>query len=285
MLRWIVGRLWPALKTGLRRWSSDHGSLHSAALAYYAAFSLFPLCLTLIAVLGFVAGVSGRVQDGQQRMLDLVRANVGPWMADQLQTVLLAVRSQAAVNGPFGLLALALSCLAIFVQLEAMFDTIWKDPRGDGRGWLGALWTAVYQRIVALLMLFAVGALVVLLFAANMGLSGIKMFFLTLPVSHTAFLAAQWLFVIAGNAVGLAVVFRAIPRAAVRWRDALCGGGLVALVWQIGQHFLAMFVISDRYSVYGVVGSFIALMVWFYYASAAVFLGAEVVRSLGRENA
>ena len=65
----------------------------------------------------------------------------------------------------------------------------------------------------------------------------------------------------------------------MRWRDALCGGVLVAFLWQIGQHFLALFVISNRYSVYGVVGSFIALMVWFYYASAAVFLarggGAE----------
>ncbi len=285
MLRWIVGRLWPALKTSVQRWSSDDGSLHSAALAYYAAFSLFPLCLTLIAVLGFVAGASGRVQSGQERMLDLVRAHVGFWVADQLQTIfLLAVRNQAAVSGPFGLLTLALSCLAIFVQLETMFDTVWKEPRGRGHGWLAALWSVVYQRLIALVMLFAVGALMVLLFAANMGLSAVKMFLMKLPVSHAAFLAAQWLFVIAGNAAGLTVVFRAIPRATVRWRDALCGGVLVAIIWQIGQHLLALFVISDRYSVYGVVGSFIALMVWFYYASAAVFLGAELVRNLGRED-
>ncbi len=283
MLGWICGRLWPALKTGVQRWSSDQGSLHSAALAYYAAFSLFPLCLTLIAVLGFVARISGRVQDSQRRLLDLLREHAGPWMTDQLQALLLTVRDQAAVGGPFGLLALAVSCLAIFVQLQTMFDTVWKDPRGEGHGWLAALWTVAYQRLVALWMLLGVGALVVLVFVANLGLSGVKMFFRELPISQAAFLAAQWMFAIAGNAAGLTILFRAVPRAAVRWRDALCGGVLVAFLWQIGQHFLALFVISNRYSVYGVVGSFIALMVWFYYASAAVFLGAEVVRNLGRE--
>ena len=280
MLRWICARLWPALKTSGQHWSSDHGALHSAALAYYAAFSLFPLCLTLIAVLGFAAGFSGRVQDGQRRMLEMARDHVGPWMADQLQSILLTMRDRASVSGPLGLLALALSCLAIFVQLETMFDAIWGRTGGEGRGWLAALWTVVYQRLVALLMLFGLGALAILLFAANMGLSGIKMLFTELPVSHAAFLAGQWLLVIAGNACLLTIVFRAIPRATVRWRDAFCGGVVTALIWQIGQHFLALFVISDRYTVYGVVGSFLALMVWFYYASAAIFFGAEVAHNL-----
>ena len=53
----------------------------------------------------------------------------------------------------------------------------------------------------------------------------------------------------------------------------------MAVTWQIGQHFLALFVISNHYSVYGVVGAFIAVMVWFYYAGAVVFLGAEIVRA------
>ena len=68
------------------------------------------------------------------------------------------MRDQAAVGGPFGLLALAVSCLAIFVQLQTMFDTVWKDPRGEGHGWLAALWTVAYQRLVALWMLLGVGA-------------------------------------------------------------------------------------------------------------------------------
>ena len=52
----------------------------------------------------------------------------------------------------------------------------------------------------------------------------------------------------------------------------------MAITWQIGQYLLALFVIGDKYSAYGVIGSLIAVMIWFYYASAAVFLGGEFVR-------
>lgn len=69
-------------------------------------------------------------------------------------------------------------------------------------------------------------------------------------------------------------------RIAAQRRAGLLCGVFVALTWQVGQHVLTSFVISDRYSVYGVVGSFIAVMVWFYYASAVLFLGAEIVHAL-----
>lgn len=284
MLRWIRVRLWPALRTSVRRWGSDGGSLHSAALAYYAAFSLFPLCLTLIAALGVVAKLSGKVQDRQQEMLHLVRQNLGPWLADQLEVVLEVVKGQATVGGTLGLLALMIGALAIFSQLAAMFDAVWQDCLKPVQSWRRAIWNVVYHRLVAFLMLLAAGALVVLLFVANMILSGLKFFDGHLPLSHTTWMTAQWLLVILGNAIVLTLIYKIIPRAPVRWRDAFCGGLLASAILQLGQYFLAMFVIGDHYSVYGVVGSFIAMMVWFYYASAVVFFGAEMVHSLGHED-
>jgi membrane protein len=282
---WIQRRLWPALITGVRRWSSDNGSVHSAALAYCAAFSLFPLCLTLIALLGLVTRFSSPLQDRQRQMLGLLREHIGPWLTDQLQVILLGIKDQAAVGGPLGLLTLVVAAIGIFVQLEAMFDAIWEDPKERAHDWLATIWTIVYERMVAFLMLLGVGLLLILLFVANMILAGTKWYYIKLPVNNAAWWTVQWLIAIVGNAVLLAVIFKILPRAPVRWREALGGGFFVALVWQVGQHVLTSFVISDRYSVYGVVGSFIAVMVWFYYASAVLFLGAEVVHALASSGA
>ncbi|HWC88066.1 MAG TPA: hypothetical protein VG433_00360, partial [Pirellulales bacterium] len=44
------------------------------------------------------------------------------------------------------------------------------------------------------------------------------------------------------------------------------------------RQVLAVMVIGGRYSAYGVVGTFIAMMVWVYYAAAVLFLGAEFVK-------
>jgi membrane protein len=75
-----------------------------------------------------------------------------------------------------------------------------------------------------------------------------------------------------------------LPRAPIRWREALAGGALVSIIWKIGLLLLTPFLIGEKYSAYGVVGSFIAIMIWMYYASAVVFLGAEFVKVLSRRR-
>lgn len=78
------------------------------------------------------------------------------------------------------------------------------------------------------------------------------------------------------------IIYKVLPRVPVWWRDAARGGMLAAVVWEIGRWLLAWYVIAAKYSsAYGVLGSFIAMMVWVYYASTVLFLGAEFVKVLG----
>ena len=73
------------------------------------------------------------------------------------------------------------------------------------------------------------------------------------------------------------MVFRTLPKSPVQWKYAAQGGLLVALTWEFGRMVLAAFLISDKYGAYGVVGAFIAILLWTYYASAIVLLAAEYV--------
>ena len=76
----------------------------------------------------------------------------------------------------------------------------------------------------------------------------------------------------------LAIVYRVLPKSDLRWMDVWLGAILVAVAWEVGKQVLAWFVIGQNYSAYGVVGAFIALMAWIYYASILFFVGAEIVR-------
>ncbi len=284
MLTWMRKRAWPALKTSVVRWNRDDGAMFSAAMAYYSAFALFPVCLVLIAVFGLVTKWSGQAQERQRQMFHLLREQIGPWLTEQLQIILSVIQDQAKVGGPLGLLVLLIAAIGIVLQLEAMFDRIWNTPNPVHKSWLAAVWSAVFGRCVAMLMLLGVGMLLVVLFAANMVLFGIKAYVMALPVGPGAWHTIQTLFIITGNTLLLGLVYKAIPKAPVRWREAFCGSLLVASTWQIGQYLLALFVIGEKYSPYGVIGSLVAVMIWFYYASAAVFLGSEFVHALGPEN-
>src|SRR5262249_21357145 len=94
----------------------------------------------------------------------------------------------------------------------------------------------------------------------------------------------QWLVSVGVNAIVLTLLYRLIPRARVRWRDAAVGGLTVAIVWQVGCQVVSWFVVGGTYTAYGVVGSFIAMMLWVYCASILLYFGAQLVQVLGHPD-
>ena len=55
----------------------------------------------------------------------------------------------------------------------------------------------------------------------------------------------------------------------------------MAVTWEVGSQLVAAYILTGNYSAYGVVGSFIAILLWVYCASVLLFLGAQLVQVLG----
>jgi membrane protein len=262
-------------------WQKDDGFLLSAAMAYYAAFSLFPLCLILISILGFVLHFSQRADDAQVVLLEQVKQQVSPWLADQLQALLAGVKANAGFSGPLGIAALLAAAIAVFLQLDYIFGRIFGASNGSAKGLWACVRTVLYDRLSAFLMLLAAGALLLSLFIANVILTSVRSQFENLlPGGELLWNWGQLLFTTVINALLFAVIYKTLPKTAVRWRHALAGGVFVSLVWILGQRLLVRFLIGPGYTAYGVVGSFIAVMIWVYYVSVILFLGAELVAAL-----
>ena len=244
-------RIWNHILAVLQKtgegWQEDDGFLLSAAMAYYAAFSLFPLCLVLISILGFVLRVSQRAGDAQTLLLERVKSLAGgPWLSDQLQVLLAHVKSDAGLNGPLGAMALLAAAIVVFLQLDYMFDRIFGVTKAKTiTAWWGYAWSVVYGRLWAFLMLLAVGAL---LLAPVRGqrhferspdqVEGI------LPGGLVIWGWIHFLFTLATNALLFGVIYKILPKVPVPWRDALTGGLLVSLVWILGQRLLVTFMIG-----------------------------------------
>jgi membrane protein len=280
MFTWIRKRAWPIAVTTLTKWYEDDGDLLSAAMAYYAAFSLFPLCLVLIAGLGWVTRISPQLRTEQQRLLQLVAENIDPWVADQLTRVLAGVRTSAGVGGPVGLVTLILAAIVLFHQFESLFDRVWHLPKPARGGIWAVVRDALYDRLIAFVMLLAVGALLIVIFVTDLVLSAVRSYALQLPAGSYAWSGLQFAVTLSLSALLFTVIYKVFPRVTVRWREAFAGGVLVAMIWKLGMWALATLLIGEKYSVYGVVGSFIAIMLWIYYTSAVIFLGAEFVQTI-----
>jgi membrane protein len=285
----FVKSIYVVLEKTIARWSRNDGNLLAASMAYYAAFSFFPLMWVLMSVLGFVLQFSKSAQDRKQQLIDLLSQNTAPSLAEEVDNILTVLQKQALINSWPAAIVLMIGAIGIFSQLESAFDRLWHAVTPHPPGIWAAVRNALWNRLKAFLTLLGLGVVVIVAFMADLILTAFHNWG---EAEHLFWTSSvfPWLHVATGvvlNAIVFSIVFKMIPRARVRWRDAASGGIAVAVVWQIGSQLLSRFLVGGRYTAYGVVGSFIIMMLWVYCASILLFLGAQLVQVLGHpeENA
>jgi membrane protein len=280
--RKIMKRLWQA-HIGFQ---AHEGTLSAAGLAYYVALSFFPLLLVLVSGLAAFLGWTRTGQEAQHELLHTIAQQTSPDVAQQIGRMLNAVKDRAPASGPIGFVVLVGSAILIFAQLDAAFDRIWKLPADPHATWLAWIGRLLFQRLKALGMLVGVGGFIVLVMFATMIWSGIERT-LEPQVQFGSWL--RWSSSISLNLVltwlAMTMIYRVVPKRTIRWWDAARGGLLTSMLWEIGRQGLAAYMLHLNYpTAYGIIGSFIVVMLWAYYAALVILFGAEYVRVLEEER-
>ncbi len=271
------------MQTAARSWTRHNSNMMSAALAYYATCSLFPAVLLLISILAVAHRLSSGVQDAQQQLLTIVAGQTSAAVADHLHNALDALHSGASVSGPLGGVLLAIMAMGVFANIENACDRIFGTEGPAEHGIWPAISLALFRRLRAFLMLMCVGSFVILLLVGGLVSSALYRyadgleagyFWKLFQISVTILL--NWLL--------FTLLYKFLPRVPIRWRDALKGGALMTLLWEVSRHVLAFVLLSKKYSAYGVVGSLLALILWLYVSNAILLFAAEYVRVLRDER-
>lgn len=97
-----------------------------------------------------------------------------------------------------------------------------------------------------------------------------------LPGGIVIAVAVYLLFDLALVVLVLAVIFKILPDAKVRWRDVWVGAFITALLFALGKWALGLYLGSgSAASAYGAASSLITLLLWVYYSSQILLFGAE----------
>jgi membrane protein len=278
MRNWPGRELSRRLRETVTNWQADDGPTLAAAVAYYAALSLFPLLLLLIASLGIALRYSTGAQNARQQLLDLAAKNASPVLAEHLGKVLGQISAKAVWGGPLGLVALLLAAIGVFTQIELAFDRIWKTPSPAWRGVLAAVLNALYHRLRAFLMMLGAGLLLWAILAATIAASTFRALTVQLPLGAWVWDATEIAIGIVLFSLLFTLVYKSLPKAPVRWSAAARGGLLAGVLWEATRQVLSYLLVGEQYTAYGVVGSLIAVMLWIYIAGSILFLGAEYAR-------
>ena len=282
LLRRIGRRLWAAYQG----FQEHEGTLSAAGIAYYVALSFFPLLLVLLAGLGWVLEWTAFGRAAQEELLIAIGQQVSPDLAQQVERMLKIVSAKAGTGGPIGFVVLLISAIAIFAQLDAAFNRIFKLPIDPHETWLHWLGSLLFQRLKALAMLLAMGGFIILVAIASMILSA------ALQIVTMADALGPWIAWVSStwanmllNLLAFTALYHALPKPYIRWSEALQGGVFAAILWEVGRQALSAYLLRLNYpSAYGVVGSFLAVMLWAYYGALVILFAAEYVRVLREER-
>lgn len=246
---------------------SKHGTRESAALSYYAIFSLFPLLLLLIIVIGTLLGPAA----AHNQIGGVLRLFIPASGASFLQENIAEALEQRESFGLVAGLTLLWSSLGLFSSLSSALSRTFRDtnPRNTWQ-----------QRIFGLVMILALALLLLasLLTSLIFGLLDLVVFY-----QGGLWVTAVGLLIPLSLSVAIfAFLYRFVPRRRVRWDAiwvaALLGGG----AWEIAKRLFAWYLdnLASYNLVYGSVATMIVILLWAYLTGIIVLLGAEICVSI-----
>jgi YihY family inner membrane protein len=243
-----------------KKFGDDQGGYLAALIAYYGFFSLFPLMLAFVSVLGIVLANSPDLQD---RIIDSAIAQfpvIGPTIADDIHAI-----SGNGLALAVGIIAALWAGLGVVQATQHAMNEVWDVPRTNRPGYAPS-------RLRSLLMLLILGTAVI----ASSVLSG---FAAVSGAGGDILLASETILALLVNLAVFLLVYRVLASLHLRWGQVLPGAVVAATLWTVLQYVGALYVnhtVQGATNVYGTFALVIGLLVWIYLGGQLTLYCAEI---------
>lgn len=266
-----MGKVMKLLKQTFKEYNEDKVPRLAAALAYYTVFSIPPLLVIVIAIVGFFFGRS----NAQDAILQQVSNLIGAQGADAIGTILMSTDDPEGglIATIIGVVLLLLGASGVFGQLQDSLNTIWEVRPKPGQG-IGAM---IRKRFFTFSMVLGVGflllvSMVITTFLVSLGtiIRGV------LPGSTLVLQIVNFLVAFLLITLLFGLIYRYVPDAKIAWKDVWLGAAVTTLLFTIGKQVIGLYLgNSDIGSTFGIFASLIVLLVWVYYFAQIMLFGAE----------
>jgi membrane protein len=255
--------------------SEDKVPMMGAALAYYAAFSIAPMLVIAIGVVGIVFG-----EKSGAGVFEAIRGLIGDNGAQAVQSMVEGAASKphaGVVATVIGVITLLVGASGVFGQLQEALNVIWKVTLKPTTGWDVGL----CRRLLSFGMVGVIAFLLLVSLVVSAGLAAVgKLFAGALPGGEAVWQVVNMFVSVGVIAVLFAMIYKVLPDVRLPWRIAWIGGFWTSLLFSVGKLAIGLYLgKSGIASTYGAAGSVIVLLLWVYYSSQILLFGAELARA------
>jgi membrane protein len=260
------------IKKSASEFVDDDAIKLSASLSYYTIFSFAPLLIVMMSLASFFYGTEA-VHGKIYYQINHVVGNVA---ALQIQEIIQNIKTSrhTTAGTVIGIIALLVGATGVFTEIQDSINYIWSVKAKPKRGWL----KLIRNRILSFSLIISFGfiLLVSLLVNGLMDLLSDRLKLYFEEVTVIVFYVFNQLIIFVVIVTLFAIIFKVLPDATIKWRDAFIGAIFTALLFILGKFLISFYLANSSIGVtYGAAASVIIILLWVYYSSIILFFGAE----------
>ena len=278
-----ASRAKPAANFLAKVWAEYNGDgvpRMAAALAYYTIFSLAPLLVIAIGIIGLALGRDA----AQGQLMGQIESAVGHDSAMLIQGMMGPNSSPAAgvIGTVLGVLTLVLGASGVLMELQTDLNTMWDVKPLVRKGMTGF----VFAQLQPLVMVLAVGTVMIASVAVSTVLGAMSGALRQVaPWLNVAGVLIDLLTTLASTTLAFSLAFKYLPGVRLNWRDVWFGGLVTAVLFSAGKYAISWYLgRTGAGSAYGAAGSLVVLLMFVFYASQIFLLGAEFTQVWARTH-
>jgi membrane protein len=278
------------VKNNLQKWRNifkdsavafieNSGPRYSAALSYYAIFSIAPMLIVIIWLCATFFGQKAIEGEISAQIATIIGES--PALQVENTIIGLTLEEDSGISMIAGLAAIIIGATVFFVEIQDSLNRIWGIKPKPKRG----LVKLMINRMLSFVMVLSIGFLILVSLLINTLLAAFRDLIQNIlpQISINMYQILNFIISFFIMAALFLLMFKVLPDARIKWKDLIVGAATTAILFIIGKFGITLYLsLSDVSSPYGAAGSVILILVWVYYSSFIMFFGAEFTQAYSK---
>ncbi|MCC5859810.1 MAG: YihY/virulence factor BrkB family protein [Ectothiorhodospiraceae bacterium] len=269
-------RYWSGvLRDTVNLWLERNAFAHAGSLAFYTLFSLAPVMIIAVSMIGLVLGEEA----AQGGIVAQLEDTIGTEAARAVETAVASTRIEVSGILPtlIGFGAMLIGATTVFAQMQQSLNAIWGVRAKPSRN---SLLLLLFSRVLSLTIVLSIGFVLLVSLLLGVALRAIIRFaddWIPLPGALVA--GSEFALSLLVITLLFGLIFKILPDVVMNWRDVFLGALVTAVLFGLGRFGIATYLTyTAPASAYGAAGSLVLLLLWVYYSSLILLFGAAFTR-------
>lgn len=270
-----VKQIWTLIKLAGNRYQKDNPVQLAGTTAFFAVFAMAPLIIIIVSLTGIWLGQ----EEIQTKLFEQINQFLGEQGAHYIQGIVENFQdTRTSITATIvGFVIFIFISTTFFSVLQASLNNIWRiraKPRNN-------LLKTLYDRLISFGLILILGFIMLVSFMIDAALSLFKDYLhdsfprLTIVIIHVGNFIVFFAIVM----VIVALIYRFLPDAHIKWKVTWVGAFITALLFVAGKAIISFGLGSTNIgAMYGAAGSLVIILLWVFYSSLIFFFGAEITQ-------